>query len=515
MLTPSLKQTITNSLGHTMTTSQIMERDTLPSSFGSAPDLPNETWIGIFARISKRDLKSIRRVCHAFRDLANPLLFDRVHASPHKVNLRVLNKISKHPTLSLCPRVLVYHAVEFEGPLSLVEFFSRLSQQLLLYMSYASHDSLRFDFVQQELLRGAEQHVRHNEPMENCLHPQYLEIVEGKYNNYLEKCDEQAHIEKSGEFLATICLALAKLVNVRDVDLGARWNDYDIENMNWSSNAVNVPCSPGPLARRWGLFELRPRMLMSGQVRLFNNLISALSISGRPIRRLSFVDFFEIPQHVFDDRSRLSRTFWMHRSAAMKHLEALNISVNLSDNGVPGDWYNRKVDHDGDDYEDDGWDNDPHEWGRVINEVSLLGNVMYVSRKLRHLRVQVSGIELDKNVEFIRFNSFGFPSTLPLLESLELHGGIGTEKDIANFLRAQPRLSFLVLSHVELQEGNWADLVDEIRKSLRLDLFGLRPPIWHKKMVLCQTREWDELDISSKVQDYVVHGGENPIRMLM
>lgn len=49
-------------------------------------------------------LKSYR----ALTLLADPFLFDRVHASPHKINLKVLIKIGRHLNFSPpeCPRVI-------------------------------------------------------------------------------------------------------------------------------------------------------------------------------------------------------------------------------------------------------------------------------------------------------------------------------------------------------------------------------------------------------------------------
>lgn len=101
--------------------------------------------------------------------------------------------------------------------------------------------------------------------------------------------------------------------------------------------------------------------------------------------------------------------------------------------------------------------------------------------------------------------------TLPALEYLDLNGMLGSAADICTFLRAQPRLRELYFGRIELSEGTWAGLVDDMRRWLHLNTLDWDLPLRENGGVDL----WDEdgwIDLSCQISYYVRNGGENPLR---
>jgi hypothetical protein len=75
--------------------------------------LPSELYMGIFQFVPKSDLKSIRLVSKRLHTISSPFLINKVYASFHFQDLKVLEAISNHPTLRLLVKEVVYLAVYF------------------------------------------------------------------------------------------------------------------------------------------------------------------------------------------------------------------------------------------------------------------------------------------------------------------------------------------------------------------------------------------------------------------
>lgn len=117
VLTFTLKLAIMNSPINPMNIFQTMVavgKGNPVSIFRLTPELPNELWIMIFSLLGKK-FQGTEMCMPAFLALNQSTSFDKSYISPHRINVDDFTKIAQHPTLSLCPRVLLYESIEFKS----------------------------------------------------------------------------------------------------------------------------------------------------------------------------------------------------------------------------------------------------------------------------------------------------------------------------------------------------------------------------------------------------------------
>lgn len=80
--------------------------------------LPSEIQIEIFSYLRGKHLKSVRGVCRAFRDNAEPTLFQRVIAAARYQALGALQKISLFPVFQKHVREIVFDGSQYDKSLA-------------------------------------------------------------------------------------------------------------------------------------------------------------------------------------------------------------------------------------------------------------------------------------------------------------------------------------------------------------------------------------------------------------
>lgn len=469
----------------------------LPSVAGSPKTLPNEVLLIIFNPLKKNELKVVRCVCRLFARLASPLLFDRIYISPHRQNLDVYCKIAQHQDLCHYPRTLIYDVQEFKENMDPEDYYQKLCHQLFCFLNGGSRAAIEHvDKELEGLLRmtkassnPAKKSPNLYEKFSSC------RIVQRGLELYAEKAEEQDHYN-SGELLACLCIGLTRLTRVEEVKFQSRWHDWHLQSVDWSKNPRDLRLSSSPLARAWSPFHLKPSSTMCDTpITLeFDNVVSAFSLTGRPLKVLDASSPQKLAYEIFHSKSYLSRTFRQHSFPAMYFLESLTLQLNLCHYSQSGAKFE-----------------DPKE---KTLPVDLLTVAVHSMPNLKSLTLDGSVCDTGNGLISIRelFHTFAMPA----LEDLDLSGMLGSAGHISAFLRAQRRLRRLSLRAIELSEGTWADLVDEMRRWLvSLLSLDLELPLREDGGVdLWDDDSWMVLDISNKIEEYVleVDGVENPLR---
>lgn len=206
-----------------------------------------------------------------------------------------------------------------------------------------------------------------------------------------------------------------------------------------------------------------------------------------------------VPYEKLNTDSCLSRIFRQHSTAATYGLERLTLRVSMRHYSAEDCFLTL---HDV-----------PLEDDQDVKPLSvdLLATALRHMPRLRYL--SLSGGKSAGECDPMMLISELFQDVrLPDLEFLTLSGMLGSAADILAFLRAQPQLRNLHLAGIELSEGTWAGLVDDMRRWLHLESMGLQTPLRQGGGVdLWVGFSWKHSNISDKIEKYVLHGGKNPL----
>lgn len=514
LTTPSLSVWLCNMTGSEGRTSDTRDeaavkktRDLdLPPVARSPKTLPNELLLSIFIPFDKKQLKNIRCVCRLFARLVSPLLFDTIYISPHRADMDVFRKIAEHHDLCQYPRILIYDVQQFKENIDRQEYYSKLCRQmysLLLWTSPASiqHVDKKIERLLR-LARASYEPARYDPSEYRKLAT--CRIVQRGLELYSEKAKEQIHYNNNGELLASLCIGLMKLIHIDKVRFQYFWNDWHLWSIDWSKKPRDLRLASSPLARTWSPFYLQPsaNVVDTPITHEFDNVIIACSLTGRPLRELEFhyppgaykPAHSKVACEIFQSKSSLSRILRQHGPCTLYHLECLTLSIDMRRCSQ-----STSVDSKFDDPKD------------KIVSVDLLAVALLHMPGLKIL--SLDGSMSDTGNGLMSISELFHPLTLPVLETLRISGMWGSATYIAAFLRARPRLLDLKLRAIELSEGTWAGLVDEFRRHLLLDFLNLELPLREDGGVdLWELDSWNILQMTRKIENYVLSGGENPLR---
>ncbi|MCJ1261091.1 hypothetical protein MMC22_000955 [Lobaria immixta] len=463
----------------------------LPPFSGSPRNLPNEVLLMIFKLLDKNHLKSVRCGCKLLELLVSPLLFDKVYISPHRPNLDVFRQITEHSGLCRYPRELVYDVQKFKPNINLKEYFDSLCGQL------------------RALIRGSSVHLVDQEleslvtAIKDCVTREShtkSRVVQRGLELYRERAEEQDHNKNSGQLLARLCIGLMRLPYLDKIMFQSTWDDRHLQSVDWSKSPRNLRVLSSPLARSWSPFHLMPtESCFATAVHEFDHVINAFSLTGRPLRVLEAGSPTTVPYEIFNRDSCLSHTFRHHSPAAMRYLESLALKINMDHHPAENDFPDPEVD----------LPDDPEE--KTLS-VHLLGAALLHMPGLR--RPSLSGDIINSSNPLMLISELFSALKLPSLEVLALSGMLGSAADILAFLRAQPRLRELSLSMIELSEGTWANLVDDMQRWLLLESVCLGLPLREDGGIdLWDEIAWRNLYMSDEIESYVLFGGVNPLRV--
>ncbi|MCJ1264678.1 hypothetical protein MMC22_004552 [Lobaria immixta] len=484
---------ITNRSRDVVALTQGRDIELLPALSKSHRKLPNEVLLMIFKLLDKSDLKAIRCACKFFESSVSPLLFDKIYISPHRINMDVFRQITEHSDLCRYPRELVYDVQRFKANIDLREYFQNLWDQLRsLSLRWFGSEIHHADKEIEGLLRMARDRLYIYEGYSK------YRVVQRGLEIYREKAEEEDHYN-SGQLFGCLCIGLMKLPYLDKIEFQTRWKDAYLLSVNLSIPPRDLRMFSSPLARTWSPFHLKPEARFSDVsiVHEFDNVITAFALTKRPLRVLDAHCLVWVPYEKFYTKSRLSRTFHQHGLAAMNSLEFLTLQVDTTPFSK------------GEDLSD-------QEHG-FAKEKTL--SVDLLAAALRHLprlrRLSLSGGIQDDGNGLLSISELFQAVRFPDLEVLILKAMLGSAADILAFLRMQPRLCQLTLSFIELSEGTWASLVDDMRRWLLLESAVLGLPLRQDGGVdLWDEDAWVDEDIPDQIEEYVLYGGKNPLRAL-
>ncbi|MCJ1265878.1 hypothetical protein MMC22_005760 [Lobaria immixta] len=404
--------------------------------------------------------------------------------------MEVFRQITEHSDLCRYPRKLVYDIQTFKANIDLREYFETLCDQLTLLSHGSGSEIHHADKEIESLLRMVQDRP--------CKYEGYstYRVVQRGLEIYREKAEEEDHYN-SGQLFGCLCIGLMKLPCLDKVEFQVAWRDQPLSPVDWSNPLRDLRIFSSPLARTWSPFHLTPEapIMEANTVHEFDNVISAFALTKRPLRILKGGCLVSVPYEIFYTNSRLSRTFRQHSRAAMCSLEYLDLQVDPKHYST-----------------EDGSSDPEHEPKEKTLSVDLLAAALVHMPRLKHLSL-CGGIQKDGN-GLLSISELFQAVRLPALEILELCAMLGSAADILAFLRAQPRLRRLELSTIELSEGTWAGLVDDMRRRLPLESAVLVLPLRHGGGVdLWDIDAWVEEDMAVKIEDYILHGGKNPLRV--
>lgn len=453
----------------------------------------------VFKLLEKDHLKSVRFACKRLALLVSPLLFDKIYISPHRKNMDVFCQITEHSDLCQYPRKLVFDVQEFDLNIDPDQYYHHLCDQVSNLLKHGlpydmhHHDQGIAAFMRMLLNKAS----FGGEIDSTCRN---LRFVQRGLEIYRERAEEQDHYYNSGQLLACLCIGLMKLPYLDTVNFQSKWDDLHLQYVNWRKNPRNLRIFSSPLARSWSPFHLMPRAAFFGTTaHQFDNVISAFSLTRRTLRVLEAGNLTCVPYEKFNTDSCLSRIFRQHSTAAMYCLEHLTLRVSMRQYWA-GDRFLTL--HDGRPADDD--DVKPL-------SVDLLATALRHMPRVRYLSLS-GGKSVDECDPMMLISELFQAVRLPDLESLTLSGMLGSAADISAFLRAQPRLRNLHLAGIELSEGTWADLVDDMRKWLHLESMKLQTPLRQGGGVdLWNHYLWKHSTMSDEIEKYVLHGGKNPL----
>ena len=484
----------TNGSHDTVTVTKGTDLKLLPPCSRSPRNLSNEVLLMIFKLLDKDHLKSVRCACKFFGPLASPLLFDQIYISPHTPNLDVFHHITEHSELCRYPRQLVYDVQRFKATIDSREYFKNLCDQLRHYTSRDSRSNIPHVDKEIEGFVG----MARGPPSEDDRYSTCRVVLRG-LEIYREKAEEQDYYSNSGQLLACLCVGLMKLSCLDKVIFQSTWEDGDLFSENWSEYPRDPRLFSSPLARAWSSFHLKPMApsFDANTAHEFDNVISAFSLAKRPLRALQAGSLMcNMPYEKFYTKSRLSRTFRQYGPSAMYHLECLHLEIDTQH-------YSARELSDS---------------GNVVfirertPSVDLLAAALLYMPGLRHL--SLSGTVHDDGNGLMSIRELFQVVRLPALEHLSLLGMLGSTADILAFLRAQPRLRTLELCNIELSEGTWAGLIDDMRRWLPLESLQLIPYLRQGGGVdIWDEDAWDDEEMTGEVENYILHGGTNPLRV--
>ncbi|KAI9718409.1 MAG: hypothetical protein M1812_004130 [Candelaria pacifica] len=440
--------------------SPLIKRDRLTA-------LPGELLIEIVAPLSRNTLKSLRLACSLLNSVATPPLFKRVYFAARIQTLEAFTAVSGDPLLSQCVHEIVYDSSYYEP--ALVDAVAHSHEFVSAVWAY------NLDF-------------------ERSLLP---ELEKRSIDSYRDRFNEQEDIRLSGEDLARLTAGLIHMRNVKTIVIQdyVSGNEQDDSHYNSQSRPI-VGQGPAVSPEWWHAYIDDPPMnhdreddhdLESPNPRpynCFNVVLRALSLSETHIKELR-VNTLEagagLPHSIFRDMSALGLR---HTSNAFRSLRMLSLGLFM-ENNIRGDR--------------------PEEAFKTI-ESGIIGKIISMAENLQHLKLAVHNVHLDHHHAVEKYLG---KRTWPSLRSLCLGSMQILAGSLVPFLRRHAKtLRYLALVNISIDDENFADSLDQMRKTLRLETATIRNVYWSVHDEYFESSDHAE---DTEYDYYLVHGGPNPL----
>ncbi|KAI9878988.1 MAG: hypothetical protein M1830_009917 [Pleopsidium flavum] len=426
---------------------------------------PIEILLLIFRQLRKQDLKSIRIVCKLWSSLAVEVLFDRVYISPQRKNVEV----------------------DKTRP----EYFDDLCKQARASSSHlpTKHVFQSADYQVKEILRFAREGAKAPETAAQCVaRLSKHRIIDRGHRIYLERAKQQQEYYEGGELLGHMCLGFEKLRNLETVVFEHEWSHFSTDRPLDPFTLHPIHRQGSLLARTWNPVFLEPTSLRSNKDAHveFSTIIRALSMTQRKVKTFDSYMSLKLVQSAFDSKTFMPSSLLRHTINALQSVQTL--SMRICSQGE-------------------------HETGSI----DALPSALRFMPALNHLHLDVDkGSDYnmdDKDATMYTLREVLGLYSWPHLSFLKLSAMITGELELVHCLGHQQKIRELHLKNFELTDGQWANVLDAMRRSPRLKTLVLKMPLRHCGGVdVWDEMAWEDDRMDEKVERYVLSGGEKPFR---
>ncbi|KAI9700844.1 MAG: hypothetical protein M1836_002213 [Candelina mexicana] len=424
-------------------------------------EVPTELLIEIFKYLPRKDIKSTRLVCKEFQYASSQFLIDRVYLSGQTKQIEALTAVSRHPIFRNYVREIVYDAAHFDKRLT-----DRRVYEQVLWRGQTSYD---------ESLKAA--------PLSDG-----LRSLNRGWEQYKSCFEEQERVLRTDEDIRCLNEALPHMPNVylytiTDDAWGGSGNsihsnqdrrysiplppDFEMTMLkpsHWPCVDDLVPSDHSPLWYRGFEVFCRVACLDIGKKIRSLRIDPANSRSGISHHALNLP-----PEEL--DRAKL----------AFEALTSLELCINT--HNVEEDWV-------------------------TTMRTGTISELSSAARNLEKL-----WLRFDARCRWLMgdFPKVTGSQRWPKLRSVALCLMDMHERELVEFLcRHVPTIEVLDLQYVEISEGTWNTVLEEIRQEMK------RWPLVLKEIphFMVLDRIQDNLDehLNEDVFRFLRYGGQNPFR---
>lgn len=418
--------------------------------------LPPEVVIQILSYLTKIDLKVSRLVSNTWSSCASRFLFDNIYISPHRVDLKVFDAITQHPTLSKCVKRLIYDGSKFDMDLSLEGYFRRLCHEHRPYPGKSPFPYNSPDPQVNEFLGMLEYPMQLNGITFDRIRYKCsdFEFVTEGYRMWKELRSRQQEWSKNRNFYRKLHDGLKQLSILESVEISDNWSSWfgaqhDFSTL-WRSSG-----SGSPLFRSWHTFHIRPGISCwhssfslpvdqdSDSPAEFRLLTSALSRTQRKIRTFRLNDVSGVPPFAFDTELGPTPRFLKHIQNAYHALESVSLRV-----AAFGD----------------------ENTALLFSDLTGLRALLEATPRLKRLKLKLPDDWVEEPI-----TSYFYEQVFPLhgkwadLQDFDIGSLAISAEDLQILLSTRmPRLQHLTISVVKLHDGTWEGMTEWMRRYLHL-----------------------------------------------
>lgn len=451
--------------------------------------------------LHKADLKSVRLVCRYFEEAAIPLLYDRLILSNHQANLPPFDNIASRPKLSKHVKTLVYD-ISWFGEYTPATYLVLLVNQLKtdLRSSLAGVDSCAIPRPLADTLKrvGYFQDAARTHDRQRLLLPWWPEVEKG-YRTY--------HTQNNTDNLVSnrqrVANALLQCPNINGFEVHASWKKYPQPVDDSIESLLPRYHSSGFLARHWSPFWLRPRSCSRTTAQrepLIEDIFDILHDCGKRITHLAIEAGCTIgPEiHVVPTSMHVDLP-WV-----FGHLTYLSLDIAFTLSPI------------------------------LTYMTESLIPALRAARSLKYLTLRARNYSpwtYRDNQRWRLGQAFGNNLRFPQLLGLYLSEVKSTVSRYLEFFASQPRLQYLHLDKIDIidetnpMHAGWIGFADGLRRVPGLRVFSIEWPLrtlddmteyyigTESDLEFIDWGTW--LTVKPLVEQYVLHGGENPFVQLV
>ncbi|MCJ1385386.1 hypothetical protein MMC17_008508 [Xylographa soralifera] len=442
---------------------------------------PDEILLNVFQFLKKSAIKRARLVCRKWAFLPIRFLFDRVFISYHNRDLDVFTKITGHPVISASVTEIIFGVIRFDKISGIHQYIRALLDQLeglegvLRDLKTISSIDMEIQSVLRDVADGTE--LIDDGTLRKW---EDYRIFKRGHSKYVELYLEQETNRDNMELQMRLCIGLKSLSRLRSVRFSNEWDLDDAWNRKFDARKLLPSHINGsPLARSWHPLYLKPSSVQMTTCTEFFLVVHALYLANTEIKSLGTVS---LAQDTFSGHNTVRQT------AAKDMMSFAGLEIF-----------------------------DLH----MIAGTALPSSIAELPRILQSMtRLKILTIDLNDNRQkdpalYSLGKILCSPDTIfPQLTTLELKSMKCDSSDLTGYLRRLPKLTHLGLHDIELTAGNWTTTFDHMRRFLTLRILDLGGVLREEAGVdIWQlVPRFTGMDAGEKIQKFVLHGGENPMR---